>query len=218
MDVSEANTFFRSAGLWYNVFIIFKNRYKQNSGYSYQVLYHNNSYDFYKFYTHIKLSVCPHCNREGCLILHGFLYGYGDETGSGLIKRGRRIFCNNRKKRNGCGKTFSILKSRLIRNSMICADTLWAFLNRIKNGEFLAGAFRLSVKNMSKSSGYRLLRKFRLCQSRIRTRLNSIKDPPYLSINKPFVQTIIHLEEVFQECPISSFQYHFQAGFFNIEW
>ena len=178
-----------------------------------QVFSYLTGNDFYRFYAKIKLSACPHCNREGCLILHGFLYGYG-ETGAGLIKRGRRIFCSNRKKKTGCGKTFSILKPLYIRDFMICTDTLGAFLNRIKNGEPLARAFRVSAGNMSKSSGYRILKKFMFCQSRIRTRLSSVKDPPYLSIQSPLVQTITHLEEVFPDSPVSTFQQHFQTGFF----
>ena len=45
---------------------------------------------------------CPHCGREGALIGHGWLRGYAEHGGEGVI-RGRRVFCSNRFRRGGCG-------------------------------------------------------------------------------------------------------------------
>ncbi|MCK5543067.1 MAG: hypothetical protein KAI40_10275, partial [Desulfobacterales bacterium] len=59
----------------------------------------------------LKIYACPHCNCCGCLILHGFLYGYDDTD---FVRRGHRIFCSNRNLRSGCGRTFPMLKSRFI--------------------------------------------------------------------------------------------------------
>lgn|GEM_PF-590436 len=208
--MSEANPFFQNHFLWYDIFRIWKQTIIKFLVLLRSLFYYTDT-EFESFYCKIKLHTCPHCNLIGCLILHGFLYGY-DQSGDS-IKRGRRIFCSNRKKRTGCGKTFSILKPDFIKNHMICASDLWAFLKRTTTGSPIIQAFKNSVSHMNISSGYRLFKKFRFCQSHIRTRLNTIKDPPIVSINNPVFQTIMHLEEVFPISPISAFQHHFQISF-----
>ncbi len=161
----------------------------------------------------MKMSDCPHCKRNGYLISHGYLYGFG-KSSTCSIKRGHRIFCSNRKNKNGCGKTFSILKSVFIRNFMIGAKTLWDFLNKARYGIPLSKAFRSTGTNMSMTTCYRIFKKFRFNQPRIRTRLLNTKAPPDLTcVKSPLIQTIIHLEEVFQNCPVSDFQHHFQSSF-----
>jgi len=141
------------------------------------------------------------------------LYGYGDSDSS-IIKRGHRIFCSNRNNKNGCGKTFSILKSIFITNFIICADTVWNFLEKVGSGNTLAEAFRNTGSTMGKTTCYRIFKKFCFNQPRIRTRLLNTKSPPVLNCAKdPFIQTIHHLAAVFQNCPISEFQHHFQSSF-----
>ncbi len=154
---------------------------------------------------------CPHCHKRGFLILHGYLYGYGETS---LLKRGHRIFCSNRKNGSGCGRTFSMLLSRFIKNFMISARVLSGFLDRIRQGLCPAEAFRDLGTQMSKTSCYRILNKFRHNQSRIRTLLTRIKDPPGLScIKNPVAQTITHLTAVFKGCMVSKFQQYFQSSF-----
>lgn len=171
--------------------------------------------EFKDFYVKLKLIMCPYCNVRGCLILHGYLYGYS-ETDMSRIKRGHRIFCSNRKKKHGCGRTFSILVSVFVKNFMISARTLWRFLEKVKEGTSLAGAFRDSGSHMGQTSTYRIFRKFRYNQVRIRTLLTGIKDPPGLKqVTDAAIQTIIHLKSVFRHssCPVSKFQHHFQTSF-----
>lgn len=155
--------------------------------------------------------MCPHCYRRGFLILHGYLYGYGDTS---LARRGHRIFCSNRKNRSGCGKTFSMLLAGFIKDFMICAGDLSAFLGRISQGLCPAKAFRCLETQMSRTSIYRILKRFRYNQARVRTLLTRIKDPPDLSrIKDPVIQTIAHLRVVFKGCMVSEFQQYFQTSF-----
>ena len=171
--------------------------------------------EFQDTYSKLKLLMCPHCSVSGCLILHGYLYGYL-ENGMDRIKRGHRIFCSNRKRGIGCGRTFSILVSVFIKNFMISAHTLGCFLLKVTEGMSLAEAFRGSGTHMGQTSTYRLFRTFRYHQVRIRTLLTSLKDPPGLKhITDPAIGTILHLKTVFKQssCPVSQFQYHFQTSF-----
>ncbi len=170
--------------------------------------YYSTEDEFEHSHANLKILMCPHCRQVGFLILHGYLYGYGDTD---LIKRGHRIFCSNRNKRSGCGRTFSMLKSWFIKNFIICTRMLSSFLDRIWQGMPTARAFK---EMMHPSGAYRILKKFRHNQVRIRTLLTRIKDPPDLScIKDPVLQTIAHLKTVFKGCMVSQFQQYFQIPF-----
>ena len=155
--------------------------------------------------------MCPHCRRTGFLILHGYLYGYGktDE----LVKRGHRIFCSNRNNRSGCGKTFCVLDPRVIKNFMICAGFLSAFLDKIRQSSAIEKAFKETGSFMSRSSSYRIYKRLRNCQAHIRSFLIKIKDPPNGDVTNPVFQTIDHLRLVFKHSVVMRFQRYFQTSF-----
>ena len=60
---------------------------------------------------HLKERACPWCRAVGCLIRHGFLRGYGAAAAE-RVQRGWRVFCSNRGRKQGCGRTFAILLAR----------------------------------------------------------------------------------------------------------
>lgn len=166
----------------------------------------------------LKLISCPHCKKIGYLILHGYLYGYQDTCDSSKTKRGRRIFCSNRKNRKGCGGTFSILKASILKRFRVSTRSLWCFLDNILNGMNTIRAFQASGSTLGEAGVYRLYSRFKHEQSRIRAILSGIKDPPLPghSANPAFL-TLMHLKTVFKgcPCPISEFQHHFQVPFFE---
>ena len=167
--------------------------------------------EFKRYHTNIKLFLCPHCRRVGFLILHGYLYGYGETD---LIRRGHRIFCNNRNNRSGCGRTFSFLQTGCIRNFVIFSKFLSVFLENIRQGFCPTEAARESGINMSTTSIYRLFNRFKLNQSRIRSYLLRLKGPPpTVDTNDPVIQTLTHLTSVFTPCIVSGFQHYFQTSF-----
>ncbi len=167
--------------------------------------------EFKTFHSNLKHLLCPHCQKRGYLILHGFLYGYGDTD---WVKRGRRIFCSNKNQRTGCGRTFSLLKTRFIKHFMVSARILSAFLDNLCQGLCPAKAGIIPDPQMSKTSIYRIFHRFRHSQTRIRTLLKQVKDPPDLPGTKdPVVQTINHLKSIFKGCRVSKFQRFFQVSF-----
>ena len=171
---------------------------------------------FQSFYTKLKFMLCPHCRLIGCLILHGYLYGYSD-LGNSRILRGRRIYCSNRHRKTGCGKTFSVLTAQVLPKFTVSASSLWRFLNNIKNGLNPARAFKMTGCPMAPTTIYRLLKKFVVNQVRIRSFLSRIKDPPAAGhTQSPAIQTILHLHGAFCDaaCPITAFQCRFQIPFF----
>ncbi len=175
--------------------------------------YYSTEDEFKRFYTNIKLLLCPHCRRVGFLIMHGYLYGYGEID---QIQRGRRIFCSNRNNRFGCGKTFSFLLAGCIRNFVIFAKLLSGFLERLRQGFCPAEAARKAGLTMSATTIYRLYKRFRLNQSRVRSYLLRLKAPPPLcDTDDPVIQTLTHLISVFKNCTVSRFQHHFQTSFLH---
>lgn len=171
--------------------------------------------EFARFYAGLKLMHCPHCRHCGCLILHGYLKGFADAEGSCQIKRGRRVFCSNRNKKDGCGRTFSLLMTTFIRRFRLPATALWRFLDNIRVGKNKIRAFADAGSALGQTSCYRLYQLFKQSQVRIRTRLSQIKPPPLADTHYPVIQTIEHLAAVFDghDCPVAQFQYCFQSSF-----
>lgn len=181
------------------------------------IRFYKTQAEFEAFYARLKLCLCPHCKLSGYLILHGYLDGYREQDTS-LIRRGRRIYCSNRNNKNGCGRTFCVLPASVLPKLRISAQSLWRFLDNVKNGLCPACAFRAAKCALSQSSLYRLFKKFSLNQMRIRTFLSRVKDPPATEhVQAPFVQTILHLKSAFDTaaCPITEFQFRFQAPLFR---
>ena len=172
--------------------------------------------DFQRFYFRLKQTPCPHCKSTGSLILHGYLCGYNTAVYGEKIIRGRRIFCSNRNRRTGCGKTFSLLAANILKGFNICANSLWRFLNNVAKGMSKIQALRGLNIPFSDSTVYRLFKIFSHRQSRIRTLLLRQSPAPQLpAIHHPPIQTIFHLKSAFKNfsCPITAFQLSFQTPF-----
>lgn len=190
----------------------------------------------------IRASLCPHCNVMGNLMLHGYLFGYAQDS-SERVHRGRRIFCTNRKRNsNGCGKTFSILYSDFIKGFSVRALALWRALKRMARGEPIYKAFEVNVQNTlstcknrsskqfpsdstssqksssnySISTAYAVWKSFKLNCFHIRSLLAKKRGPPKnCSASDPHTTTILHLEETYPDskCPVSTFQEGFGVPF-----
>lgn len=178
--------------------------------------FYRSSQDFQQFYFVLKQMNCPHCKISGNLNLHGYLLGYDEKSCCGKVIRGHRIFCSNRNKRRGCGRTFSILALNVLRKFIIRAQSFWRFLSNMAKGKNKRNALRSLNISFSSSSAYRLWKRFSLSQTKIRLRLLNLCKPPLLPhIRLAAIQTILHLKEAFRNasCPIQEFQYYFQAYF-----
>ncbi|MBZ0166316.1 MAG: hypothetical protein K8I00_05865 [Candidatus Omnitrophica bacterium] len=172
--------------------------------------------DIFRYQQRLKMTDCPHCHRSGFLIRHGFLKSYDlYKTGQQII-RGYRFFCSNRNRRNGCGKTFSILGAHLLKQFTITTHLLWKLLLLMLNNLSAAAAVRRLPVRLSVSNGYRLFDAFKQAQSRIRgilsrrcKQLHTHQGP------SPPHQTIEHLKTAFPKTkdPIAAFQFACQQPF-----
>lgn len=141
----------------------------------------------------IGLWACPHCNKSGTLIGHGYLRGYA-ERGSELVVRGRRVFCSNRHRRAGCGRTFSVKLSTVLSGFVVRTLTLFCFATAVLGGLTRRAAWlNAAAGALSLSTGYRLWRRLSAAQSALRARLCREAPAPTSMVREPLAQLVQHL-------------------------
>ena len=155
----------------------------------------------------LKLTPCPHCKVVGALSRHGSLFGFDESTRRQTTTRARRIFCSNRQRRPGCGRTFSIWLADKIRRLSLTARALWTFLNNAI-GDGITAAIRVADCHLSDRTLQRVWKRFRLAQSKIRTALAARCPPPGLPdpSHQPAQEVLAHLRVAFPDadCPIAT--------------
>jgi hypothetical protein len=156
----------------------------------------------------LKLTPCPHCKQVGSLMKHGFLRGYDQDHHLHKAVRAARVFCSNRHRAVGCGRTFSVWTADKIKRLFLSADRLWEFLtDAVRTGNKLA-AFRKLQSGLSDSAPYRIWKRFLQSQTAIRTALVGCCEPPRIECDHPAQVTLAHLQTAFQNhslCPIAAF-------------
>lgn len=136
---------------------------------------------------------CPHCAKSGTLIGHGYLRGYA-ERGSELMVRGRRVFCSNRHRRAGCGRTFSVKLSTVVSGFVVSTLTLFSFATAVLGGLTRRAAWLfVACGGLCLSSGYRLWRRLSAAQSALRARVCREAPAPASTAREPLAQLVQHL-------------------------
>lgn len=163
----------------------------------------------------LKTTACPHCKKVGYLIRHGFLRGY-DPMHRGKAVRARRVFCSNRNRAAGCGRTFSVWLADKLKRLFLTTDALWDFLQQAALTGNKRQAFQNLQSQLSDSAAYRIWKRFLKAQPALRTALSSLYKPPPSDSSEPAQLTIAHLSAAFPEHPldpIAAFQVKLQTFF-----
>ena len=167
-------------------------------------------------YARLRITPCPHCKEVGNLIKHGFLRGYDQEHQLNKTVRAARVFCSNRNRATGCGRTFSVWIAHKIKQLFLCADSLWLFLSGAVSSGNKLEAFRKLNSGLSDSAPYRIWRRFLNAQAAIRAALVGLCEPPQIVSDCPVQLTLAHLQKAFQEhrlSPIAAFGATLQSFF-----
>jgi hypothetical protein len=166
----------------------------------------------------LKLMPCPHCKVVGMLIRHGSLYGFDESSPQRKTLRARRIFCSNRHRRAGCGRTFSVWLADKVRRLSVSARGLWNFLQRAAAGS-IAAAIRAAPCHLCDRTWQRVWKRFERGQSNIRTALLA-RCPPPQGPGEPArrpaaAQVLAHLQAAFpnDDRPIATFQHSLRTFF-----
>jgi hypothetical protein len=146
---------------------------------------------------------------------HSFLRGNDPATANGRRLRGQRVFCSNRGRRGGCGRTFSLCLAEVLPRHTFTASLLWQLLVRLLAGGSLKAVAEKLRLPFALEAAYRLRRQLRRKLDLIRTRLCRQRTPPISSQSDPLLQTVEHLQAAFPgaECALSDFQLHFRHPF-----
>jgi hypothetical protein len=166
----------------------------------------------------LKQMPCPHCKAVGALIRHGFLRGYDEGDSQRKTIRARRVFCSNRHRRRGCGRSFSVWLADKIRRLSVTTHALWRFLQRAVAGNIAAACRVVADCRRSDRTWQRVWKRFHLRQSKLRTALSaccSPPEPPAEPSRRPATHVLAHLQAAFPDanCPITDFQRSTQTFF-----
>lgn len=126
----------------------------------------------------LKQTPCPHCKRVGMLICHGYLRGYDECNFQRTTVRARRIFCSNRHRRRGCGRTFSVWAADKIRRLSLTTRALGRFLMAAVAGSIAAAVRVVADCRRCDRTWQRIWKRFDLGQSKIRTALSAQRPSP----------------------------------------
>lgn len=136
-------------------------------------------------------------------------------TANGQRVRGQRVFCSNRGRRGGCGRTFALVLAEVLPRHTVTAPLLWQWLVNWLAGLSLKAAAEKLRLPLALETVYRLRRKLRRQLDRLRPRLWRRGPPPPSTRADPLAQTVEHLRKVFAHpaCPPAEFQLQFQRPF-----
>jgi hypothetical protein len=126
--------------------------------------------------------------------------------------RGQRVFCSNRGRRGGCGRTFALFLAEVFPRHTVTASWLWQLLCRLVKGGSIKAAVEALKLPFGLETLYHLLQRLRGRLPDLRCLLCREQRAPASSQADPLLQTVEHLQSVFAEeaCALSAFQQHFQ--------
>lgn len=159
-----------------------------------------------------KLRACEHCRRVGWLVGHGRVLGYAERSSERVV-RGRRLFCSNRGRRHGCGRTVAIRLASVIVRHVVRADTWFALFVALAHGARCAAGWR-SSSTMSLRTGYRLRDRLAHARHALPTMLLSRAPPPEAVNASADAQLVAHLRAVLGDDTASfdRYQHAFQRS------
>jgi hypothetical protein len=163
----------------------------------------------------LKQQRCPRCGCAESLNRHSFLYGKDlDEQGK-EAKRGQRVFCSDRGRRGGCGKTFSIFLAEVLPRHSCTALLLGQLVVKLLAGDSVKAAVESLRLPLALESIYHLLGRLRRRLDAVRCSLCRRQAPAASSQKDPLLQTVEHLQRVFPVWAVSEFQVIFQQPFLS---
>lgn len=159
----------------------------------------------------LRLQRCRHCGRAGNLHGHGWRMGCGEGV-AGRVCRGIRVYCSQRHRRSGCGRTFTVWLSGQVPGHTVSAACLWRFLLALMQSPSALAAWQKARTGFSLESAYRWLRRMRGNQTHVRTLLLRVGPaPPGAHTKEPLVELLKHLEGALgTQNPVARFQIRFQ--------
>lgn len=149
----------------------------------------------------LKGMTCGFCGRRGTLNRHGRIEGNDPQSADGRLQRGHRVYCSNRGRRGGCGRTFPILLAHVLPRHTFSAKLLWAVFHGLLGGLSIRASWQSAGKPLALETTYHLIQRLRHRLSDVRAALSRLTTPPAGVASDPLLQTLEHLRAAFPGCP-----------------
>ena len=103
----------------------------------------------------LDLTRCTHCSQTRQLISHGFIRK--KRVGGKSEAVGKRVFCSNRNRRTGCGRTMQLYLDATIRYLHYAGCVVVAFVAFLMTGLSIASAYQRATGSTTSRHAYRWL-------------------------------------------------------------
>lgn len=162
---------------------------------------------------------CERCGRRGTFVGHGWAYGYRSDGAPGRV-RGRRFLCTSRGRREGCGRTRTVLLPTCVPRFMARTTLLWSLLQALTKGQSVRAFWASSAAtevSLTLRTLHRLAVRLRRSLSLLNPRLTRLVEPPASRCRDPIGGLLAHLEAAFAsiEDPLASLQHATHQGIFD---
>ena len=143
------------------------------------------------------------------------LRGNNPAVANGSVVRGQRVFCSDRGRRGGCGKTFPLFFAEVLPRHSFPASMLWALLRALLDGKAIRAAAETLRLPFSLEAAYGIIRRVRRRLDGVRSWLWRERAPPPSNRTDPLLQTLEHLQTLFRSnsCALTAYQRQFQQAF-----
>lgn len=108
---------------------------------------------------HLYEVACRHCQKIGQLISHGFIHK--KQVGADPVPIGKRVYCSNRHKHTGCGRTIQLYLDQTVRYLHYTGAAVVAFVLSLIAGAPIQHAYQDATGTATPRNAYRWLN--RLC-------------------------------------------------------
>jgi hypothetical protein len=160
---------------------------------------------------------CRRCGQRRHWVSHGFVRK--KQLGGDPVAVGKRLFCANRRGRDGCGATLRLSVAECLPRLHYGAVVLQGFVLALLGGSATAAAYLQATGAQSSRHGWRWLMRFSMSLSRWRVRLPGpdALDAPAFAAGCPrrrlLLPTLAALRTVLGEDFVACFQCAQQAAF-----
>ena len=135
---------------------------------------------------------CVHCKQAHQLISHGFVYQKQTHAEPAAI--GKRVFCSNRNRHTGCGRTMRLYLDATVRYLHYAGSQVVAFVLALMAGMTVQRAYDRATGTADPRNAYRWLNRLGAQLSTYRSlshqpRLQNVDDP--VTAHRPVRQTLL---------------------------
>lgn len=100
---------------------------------------------------------CVHCHQRRQLVSHGFIRK--KQVGAEPVAVGKRVFCSNRDRRTGCGRTMQLYLDVTVRYLHYAGSALVAFMLSLIGGASIHRAYLQATGCATPRNAYRWLKR-----------------------------------------------------------